>query len=73
MYAPTVITLLLIPNPRALCTAVPQVRPRLVHEMTATAAEGDARGLVLRLRTQARPPSILRFLAHHAIPAVGLR
>jgi hypothetical protein len=35
-----------------------QVRPRMVHEMAATAVEGDPHGIVLRLRTQARrPPS----------------
>ena len=36
-----------------------QVRPRLVHEMSATAVEGDPCGLVLRLRTQARRSSTL--------------
>ncbi len=33
-----------------------QVRPRMVHEMAATAVEGDPHGIVLRLRTQARRP-----------------
>ena len=33
-----------------------QVRPRMVHEMAATAVEDDPHGVVLRLRTQARSP-----------------